>query len=224
MFVAVFTTVFSSSATKAAITELWFAGRNTNASICTVTIRNKTTTGSVIMYREMAATTGTLQDGQVGLRLEDHGDVGQVEAAVLVGGQHRHLHMRVAQAAVGDAAQAYALGSGNWQILRYTKRDGTALVELARTIRDGRYLSGRPIEPPPHLFIGGAETSDPSRVERALAKADAGALPAGTSSVYPTTGADDTKGVKVHATDKVTGKVIEKTIDVVTPSSPTPAE
>jgi len=53
--------------------------------------------------------------------------------------------------------------------------DGTALVKLARTIRDGRYLSGRPIEPPPHLFIGGAETPDPSRVVRALAKADAGA-------------------------------------------------
>ena len=32
-----------------------------------------------------------VEDGQVGLRLEDHGDVGQVEAAVLEGGEHGHL-------------------------------------------------------------------------------------------------------------------------------------
>lgn len=36
--------------------------------------------------------------------------------------------------------------------------------------------------------------------------ADAGVLPAGTSSVYPTTAADDTAGVRVHASDKVTGR------------------
>jgi methylenetetrahydrofolate reductase (NADPH) len=53
--------------------------------------------------------------------------------------------------------------------------DGTGLIKLARTIAGGRYLSGRPIEPPPHLFVGGAETPDPARIERALAKADAGA-------------------------------------------------
>jgi hypothetical protein len=38
--------------------------------------------------------------------------------------------------------------------------------------------------------------------------ADAAALPAGTGRVYPTTGADDTKGVIVHASDKVTGRMI----------------
>jgi methylenetetrahydrofolate reductase (NADPH) len=53
--------------------------------------------------------------------------------------------------------------------------DGTGLIGLARTIGGGRYLSGRPIEPPPHLFVGAAEMPDPERVERALAKADAGA-------------------------------------------------
>lgn len=36
--------------------------------------------------------------------------------------------------------------------------------------------------------------------------ADATALPSGTSSVYPTTAADDTKGVRVAASDKVTGR------------------
>jgi methylenetetrahydrofolate reductase (NADPH) len=53
--------------------------------------------------------------------------------------------------------------------------DGTELIALGRTIGEGRYLSGRPIEPPPHLFVGGAETPDLSRVDRALAKAEAGA-------------------------------------------------
>jgi predicted RecA/RadA family phage recombinase len=38
--------------------------------------------------------------------------------------------------------------------------------------------------------------------------ADAGALPAGTAAVYPTTGADGTKGVIVNASDKVTGRMI----------------
>jgi len=37
---------------------------------------------------------------------------------------------------------------------------------------------------------------------------DATTLPAGTSSTYPVTGADDTKGVIISTTDKVTGKVI----------------
>jgi hypothetical protein len=36
----------------------------------------------------------------------------------------------------------------------------------------------------------------------------AGVLPAGTSSVYPTTAADGTKGVRVSATDQVSGKVL----------------
>lgn len=38
--------------------------------------------------------------------------------------------------------------------------------------------------------------------------ADAGALPAGTAAVYPTTGADGTKGVVINAADKVTGRKI----------------
>lgn len=35
---------------------------------------------------------------------------------------------------------------------------------------------------------------------------DAGALPAGTARCYPTTGADDTKGVIISTSDKVTGR------------------
>ncbi len=37
---------------------------------------------------------------------------------------------------------------------------------------------------------------------------DAGVLPAGTATTYPTTAADGTKGVRVHASDKVTGRVL----------------
>lgn len=38
------------------------------------------------------------------------------------------------------------------------------------------------------------------------AAGDAAALPAGTASIYPTTAADDTKGVILHANDQVTGR------------------
>ncbi len=36
----------------------------------------------------------------------------------------------------------------------------------------------------------------------------AGALPAGTASLYPTTAADDTVGVVIHANDKITGRTL----------------
>ncbi|HEX6461528.1 MAG TPA: methylenetetrahydrofolate reductase [Thermoleophilaceae bacterium] len=56
---------------------------------------------------------------------------------------------------------------------------GVDLVRVARTLGEGRYLSGRPLEPPPKLFVGGVETAGAppfeARIERALAKADAGA-------------------------------------------------
>lgn len=38
--------------------------------------------------------------------------------------------------------------------------------------------------------------------------ADAGALPAGTATIYPTTAANDTKGVVIHANDKVSGRML----------------
>jgi anti-sigma factor RsiW len=58
--------------------------------------------------------------------------------------------------------------------------------------------------------------------------ADATALPSGTSSTYPVTGADDTKGVRIAATDKVTGKILfignlvsNKILNVYAPSGGT---
>jgi methylenetetrahydrofolate reductase (NADPH) len=57
--------------------------------------------------------------------------------------------------------------------------DGPQLIALARMLAEGRYLSGRPLEPAPHLFVGAVENPAAPpieyRVERALMKARAGA-------------------------------------------------
>ncbi len=57
--------------------------------------------------------------------------------------------------------------------------DSAQLLATARSIARGRYLSGRPIEPAPHLFLGAVENPAAPpydyRVERALKKVRAGA-------------------------------------------------
>jgi methylenetetrahydrofolate reductase (NADPH) len=57
--------------------------------------------------------------------------------------------------------------------------NGTELVRLARGLSEGRYRSGRPLDPAPRLFIGAVESATPppieDRVRRALTKAQAGA-------------------------------------------------
>jgi methylenetetrahydrofolate reductase (NADPH) len=57
--------------------------------------------------------------------------------------------------------------------------DSPQLVATAHAIAGGRYLSGRAIDPPPHLFIGAVENPGAPpyeyRVERALKKVAAGA-------------------------------------------------
>jgi methylenetetrahydrofolate reductase (NADPH) len=57
--------------------------------------------------------------------------------------------------------------------------DSPQLIATAQAIAGGRYLSGRPIDPPPHLFIGAVENPGAPpyeyRVERALKKVAAGA-------------------------------------------------
>jgi methylenetetrahydrofolate reductase (NADH) len=57
--------------------------------------------------------------------------------------------------------------------------DGPQLVALTQTLQNGRYLSGRPLDPPPHFFTGAVENpSAPPldyRVRRAAKKAEAGA-------------------------------------------------
>jgi methylenetetrahydrofolate reductase (NADPH) len=57
--------------------------------------------------------------------------------------------------------------------------DGPQLVSVARTLAGGQYLSGRPLSPAPHLFIGAVENAGAPpfeyRVERAMKKVEAGA-------------------------------------------------
>jgi methylenetetrahydrofolate reductase (NADPH) len=57
--------------------------------------------------------------------------------------------------------------------------DGPQLVALTASLASGQYLSGRPIEPAPHFFVGAVENpSAPPyeyRVRRAVKKAEAGA-------------------------------------------------
>jgi methylenetetrahydrofolate reductase (NADPH) len=57
--------------------------------------------------------------------------------------------------------------------------DSIQLIALANTMREGRYLSGRAIDPAPHLFVGAVENPGAPpydhRVDRALKKVRAGA-------------------------------------------------
>jgi methylenetetrahydrofolate reductase (NADPH) len=57
--------------------------------------------------------------------------------------------------------------------------DSIQLVAFAESMRGGRYLSGRKLDPPPHLFIGAVENPQAPpldyRVDRALKKVRAGA-------------------------------------------------
>src|SRR4051794_37325969 len=57
--------------------------------------------------------------------------------------------------------------------------DALGLLALARGLADGHYLSGRPIDPAPSLLLGAVESASAppleARIERGLAKADAGA-------------------------------------------------
>lgn len=62
----------------------------------------------------------------------------------------------------------------------------------------------------PPTAVGTCLTMTPgaSTAAAGTTTADAGALPAGTAMVYPTTAADGTKGVVISASDKVTGRVL----------------
>jgi methylenetetrahydrofolate reductase (NADPH) len=62
---------------------------------------------------------------------------------------------------------------------RVFELNGAELVGLARTLSEGHYRSGRPLQPAPRLFVGAVESATPppieTRVQRALTKAQAGA-------------------------------------------------
>lgn len=55
---------------------------------------------------------------------------------------------------------------------------------------------------------GGLSVSGTTTAAAGSATGDAAVLPAGTARVYPTSGADGTKGVRINAADQVTGRTL----------------
>ncbi len=86
-------------------------------------------------------------------------------------------------------------GSGNDGALALGD-DNTASVTI------GKASVATKIVGPDERGLGASTAADGS------SEADAEGLPAGTASVYPTTAADDTKGVKLNAADKVLGRMV----------------
>lgn len=99
----------------------------------------------------------------------------------------------------------YFTGSGTASLATFSAA-GRALVDDANAAAQRTTLGVGAADLP--LFAGLSVTPGASTAAAGTTVADAGALPAGTSSVYPTTGADGTKGVKVHGDDKVTGRIL----------------
>jgi len=89
-------------------------------------------------------------------------------------------------------------------ISRYRSATGfTGLVVTDSADTAPGTLLGGHVQMAGEIIIPGASTAAAGSTN-----ADAAALPSGTSSTYPVTGADDTKGVIISAADKVTGKVV----------------
>ena len=119
---------------------------------------------------------------------------------------------------VKDAVPATicTVGQGQFAIVmcdlvgwRVVAAPGVSLLTLATdTITEATAAAGVTIDG--LLVKDGGLTITPgaSTAAAGTTTADAGVLPAGTSSVYPTTAADDTKGVRMHGADQVTGRLV----------------
>ncbi len=94
------------------------------------------------------------------------------------------------------------LSANNTIICPEANGDTLVAVALAQTLTN-KTLTAPTIASPVVTESLGASTSAAGSTS-----ADAGALPAGTARVYPTTAADDTTGVIIHASDKVTGRML----------------
>jgi hypothetical protein len=110
---------------------------------------------------------------------------------------------------------------------------GTAIMTYSSTtVIDGPHLnqSITSVGSSSPVFTGTVTEAAPgaSTPAAGTTTTDAGVLPAGTSSCYPTTAADGTKGVRINAADQVTGRrfligngVSNQTLKVYAPSGGT---
>lgn len=119
---------------------------------------------------------------------------------------------------VKDATPATicTVGQGQYAIVmcdlvgwRVVVAPGVSLLSLAvDTITESTAAAGVTIDGVLLKDGGLTVAAGASTAAAGTTTADAGVLPAGTSSVYPTSAADDTKGVRIHATDKVAGRML----------------
>jgi len=112
--------------------------------------------------------------------------------------------LSIVGAASGSGVAVAAIGGTNEPLTLDAKGSGTITIGATSTgaVTIGATSQALIIPGPQTMGIGA------STAAAGTTTSDAGALPAGTASVYPTTGADDTKGVVIHASDKVTGRKI----------------
>lgn len=101
----------------------------------------------------------------------------------------------------GDVVTAAAAG------LIASNGAGVPLGIALETVATGEACEYRPFVKA-QSASGEVRTVGASTAAAGTTTADAGVLPAATGSVYPTSAADDTKGVRVHANDAVTGRVL----------------
>ena len=84
---------------------------------------------------------------------------------------------------------------------------GVALGVALETVTTGESVEYRPFAKA-QAASGEPQTIGASTAAAGSTTTDATVLPAATGSVYPTTAADDTKGVRVHANDLVAGRTL----------------
>lgn len=109
--------------------------------------------------------------------------------------------VKVKSAAAAGGVAVSVISSG-------TNENLTIDAKGSGTITLGSVSTGNVVTSAPLSVLNLQSTPGASTAAAGTTTADAGVLPAATSVIYPTTAADGTKGVRIHANDKVTGRTI----------------